>query len=96
MGEANGLAVGVGAVELADGEASVARVLVGYEGGTLRAVGAVVEEAGGDDCTNAVEKFLDLSVSISTSRIVLVAYSDVVLCQLVVEVVYADSTTLPA
>lgn len=56
--QADGLAVGVGAVEFAHGDAGVARVFVGYKGGALRAVGAVVEQAGGEDEADAVEEFL--------------------------------------
>jgi hypothetical protein len=56
--QANGLAIGIGAVELVDSDPGVARIFVGDKGGTLGAVVAVVEETGGENRSDAVEEFL--------------------------------------
>ncbi len=56
--QADGLAVGVGAVVLFDGGAGVGQVGVGDEGDALAAVLAVVEERDGADGADAGEEFL--------------------------------------
>lgn len=58
MCQADWLAIGVGAIELVNGDPGVARVFVGDKGSTLGAVVAVVEETGGENRSNAVEQFL--------------------------------------
>ena len=57
-GQADGLALGVGAVELADGEAGVGEGFVGHECGAVGAAGAVVAEGKGEDGTDAGEEVL--------------------------------------
>jgi len=85
------LAVGVGAVELAHGVASVAGVFVGDECCALGAVGAVVEEAGGEDWANAVEELLGWMLGQGFAVLDCeCAYGNVVFRELVVKVVYTD------
>lgn len=57
-GQADGLAVGIGAVELADRFAGVGEGGVGYEGGAGGAAGAVEAQGEGEDGTNAGEEVL--------------------------------------
>lgn len=57
-GQADGLAFGVGAVELADGEAGVGEEFVGDEGGAVGAARAVVAQGEGEDGADAGEEVL--------------------------------------
>ena len=87
--ETDGLAFGVLAVEFLDRVAGVARVSVDYVGCSRAAIGAVVDEVGRDDGTDALEEVLQ-RLARRRSFGAVATYVEVVLGDLVVDVVDLD------